>query len=233
MFSRYARRLRRVETNLRKERQMEGIAKAKAAGVYKGRPVSIDPAQVQQPKAEGMGPSQIAKQLGIASVWPEHGESHGYAAMVPLDGTQRTIPRFREHLRSLLMLFGLGRIQRGCLRVIEEYEAVGKRPTTVNIAAQVYRVRPNRLSEAQHVTTERALASLRQRGLVSGRQVVTVCPDGRKHFAHKQRLADAHTGPSGVASGHAMAAQTRKRLARWRQIERHSHLQTRGRTGMR
>src|SRR3982074_2835739 len=30
------------ETNLRKERQLEGIAKAKAAGVYKGRPVTID-----------------------------------------------------------------------------------------------------------------------------------------------------------------------------------------------
>ena len=54
------------ETNLRKERQLEGIAKAKAAGVYKGRPASIDPAQVQQLKAEGMGPSQIAKHLGIA-----------------------------------------------------------------------------------------------------------------------------------------------------------------------
>ena len=54
------------ETNLRKERQLEGIAKAKAAGVYKGRPASIDPAQIQQLKAEGMGPSQIAKQLGIA-----------------------------------------------------------------------------------------------------------------------------------------------------------------------
>jgi DNA invertase Pin-like site-specific DNA recombinase len=54
------------ETNLRKERQLEGIAKAKAAGVYKGRPASIDPMQIQQLKAEGMGPSQIAKQLGIA-----------------------------------------------------------------------------------------------------------------------------------------------------------------------
>jgi DNA invertase Pin-like site-specific DNA recombinase len=54
------------ETNLRKERQLEGIAKAKAAGVYKGRPASIDPAKIQQLKAEGMGPSQIAKQLGIA-----------------------------------------------------------------------------------------------------------------------------------------------------------------------
>jgi DNA invertase Pin-like site-specific DNA recombinase len=30
------------ETNLRRERQMEGIAKAKAAGVYRGRPPSID-----------------------------------------------------------------------------------------------------------------------------------------------------------------------------------------------
>jgi hypothetical protein len=29
------------ETNLRRERQLEGIAKAKAAGVYKGRPASI------------------------------------------------------------------------------------------------------------------------------------------------------------------------------------------------
>jgi DNA invertase Pin-like site-specific DNA recombinase len=29
------------ETNLRRERQLEGIAKAKAAGVYKGHPASI------------------------------------------------------------------------------------------------------------------------------------------------------------------------------------------------
>jgi DNA invertase Pin-like site-specific DNA recombinase len=30
------------ETNVRRERQLEGIAKAKAAGVYKGRQASID-----------------------------------------------------------------------------------------------------------------------------------------------------------------------------------------------
>ena len=35
------------ETNLRRERQLEGIAKAKAAGVYKGRKPSIDPDQVE------------------------------------------------------------------------------------------------------------------------------------------------------------------------------------------
>jgi len=54
------------ETNLRKERQMEGIAKAKAAGVYKGRPPSVDCAKVLQLKAEGWKPSQIAKKLKIS-----------------------------------------------------------------------------------------------------------------------------------------------------------------------
>jgi len=53
------------ETNLRRERQLEGIAKAKAAGVYKGRPVSIDGAQVRAMKAQGMGASEIATKLGI------------------------------------------------------------------------------------------------------------------------------------------------------------------------
>ena len=53
------------ETNLRKERQLEGIAKAKAAGVYKGRRPSVDVLQVRALKQEGIGPSAIAKTLGI------------------------------------------------------------------------------------------------------------------------------------------------------------------------
>jgi DNA invertase Pin-like site-specific DNA recombinase len=59
------------ETNLRRERQLEGIAKAKAAGVYKGRPASIDVTKVRQMKAKGMGASEIAKALkiGRASVY--------------------------------------------------------------------------------------------------------------------------------------------------------------------
>jgi DNA invertase Pin-like site-specific DNA recombinase len=47
------------------ERQREGIAKAKGAGRYKGRPVSIDAAQIRQLRAE-LGPEAIAKKLGIA-----------------------------------------------------------------------------------------------------------------------------------------------------------------------
>jgi DNA invertase Pin-like site-specific DNA recombinase len=59
------------EANLRRERQLEGIAKAKAAGVYKGRPPSIDPIRVRELKAEGLRPSDIAKRLkiGRASVY--------------------------------------------------------------------------------------------------------------------------------------------------------------------
>jgi len=49
----------------------EGIGKAKAAGVYKGRPASIDAAQVRAMKAQGLGASEIAKALKIdrASVY--------------------------------------------------------------------------------------------------------------------------------------------------------------------
>ncbi|WP_018698109.1 recombinase family protein [Amorphus coralli] len=59
------------ETNLRKERQLEGIAKAKARGVYKGRKPSIDTAEVARLKAEGLGATAIAERLGIgrASVY--------------------------------------------------------------------------------------------------------------------------------------------------------------------
>lgn len=59
------------ETDIRKERQMEGIAKAKAAGVYKGRKPSVDADRVKAMRAEGMGPSAIAAELGIgrASVY--------------------------------------------------------------------------------------------------------------------------------------------------------------------
>jgi DNA invertase Pin-like site-specific DNA recombinase len=59
------------ETNLRRERQSEGIAKAKAAGVYKGRPATIDIAAVKGLKGEGLGASAIARRLkiGRASVY--------------------------------------------------------------------------------------------------------------------------------------------------------------------
>jgi DNA invertase Pin-like site-specific DNA recombinase len=52
------------ETNLRRERQAEGIAKAKAAGVYKGRKRSVDPKVIAELKAQKVGATEIARQLG-------------------------------------------------------------------------------------------------------------------------------------------------------------------------
>lgn len=59
------------ETNLRRERQIEGIARAKSQGVYKGRPASIVPEAIVALRSEGLGPSEIARKLGIgrASVY--------------------------------------------------------------------------------------------------------------------------------------------------------------------
>ena len=54
------------ETNLRKERQLEGIAKAKSEGIYKGRKPSIDTAMVRRLQAEGIGATEIAARMGIA-----------------------------------------------------------------------------------------------------------------------------------------------------------------------
>lgn len=60
------------ETNLRRERQMEGIAAAKARGVYRGRKRSVDRTEVQRLRTtEQLGATEIARRLGIgrASVY--------------------------------------------------------------------------------------------------------------------------------------------------------------------
>jgi DNA invertase Pin-like site-specific DNA recombinase len=53
------------EREIMLERQREGIAKARAEGKYKGRPVSIRAEEVKH-LAETMGPAAIAKHLKIA-----------------------------------------------------------------------------------------------------------------------------------------------------------------------
>jgi DNA invertase Pin-like site-specific DNA recombinase len=60
------------ETSLRRERQLEGIAQAKARGVYRGRKPSVDMAEIRRLRQQdGLGPTAIARRLGIgrASVY--------------------------------------------------------------------------------------------------------------------------------------------------------------------
>jgi DNA invertase Pin-like site-specific DNA recombinase len=54
------------ETNLRRERQAEGIINAKLKGLYTGGKPRIDRLRVSTLAADGHGPSDIARTLGIS-----------------------------------------------------------------------------------------------------------------------------------------------------------------------
>ncbi|WP_417581361.1 recombinase family protein [Pelagibacterium sp.] len=54
------------ETDLRKERQLEGIAKAKAEGRYKGRPASVDGDAIRAALAAGDKPAVVARRFNVA-----------------------------------------------------------------------------------------------------------------------------------------------------------------------
>jgi DNA invertase Pin-like site-specific DNA recombinase len=65
------------ENDIRRERQREGIEKAKERGVYRGRPAKIGANEITGLAAEGLGATMIAKRLGIsrASVYRLSGSS--------------------------------------------------------------------------------------------------------------------------------------------------------------
>lgn len=56
------------ETNLRKERQAAGIAKAKAERpeAYKGKPASVDAQAIRNLLEAGMKPMEVARKLGVS-----------------------------------------------------------------------------------------------------------------------------------------------------------------------
>jgi DNA invertase Pin-like site-specific DNA recombinase len=54
------------ETDIRRERQLEGIALAKRKGVYKGGKPRLDRQRVKQLSSNGLGPAAIARELRMA-----------------------------------------------------------------------------------------------------------------------------------------------------------------------
>lgn len=54
------------ERSIMLERQREGIAKAKAAGKFKGRPASIDADEIRKKLAEGLSFRKTAQALGVS-----------------------------------------------------------------------------------------------------------------------------------------------------------------------
>jgi DNA invertase Pin-like site-specific DNA recombinase len=84
------------ETNLRRERQLEGIRAAKARGVYKGRKPSIDPAEVRRLReAEGWGPRRSRAGSGSAGL-PSTGCSAARAGVTPSPPPQERLARARR-----------------------------------------------------------------------------------------------------------------------------------------
>ncbi len=67
------------ERNLIRQRQREGIEKAKRAGKYRGRPTSIDRESVGQLLKSGLAPAKVARlaNIGIASVYRIRRELNG------------------------------------------------------------------------------------------------------------------------------------------------------------
>lgn len=54
------------ETDIRAERQRDGIEAAKAKGVYRGRKATVDAAAIKSALAAGERPAALAKRLGVA-----------------------------------------------------------------------------------------------------------------------------------------------------------------------
>lgn len=54
-----------VEYRFIKDRQLAGISAAKARGVYKGRKKKVKPDEIAALKAQGLGPTAIARQIGV------------------------------------------------------------------------------------------------------------------------------------------------------------------------
>lgn len=54
------------ETNLRRERQAEGIAAAKQRGAYRGRVPKIDMTVIQTKLSEGLSPTEISRDMGVS-----------------------------------------------------------------------------------------------------------------------------------------------------------------------
>jgi len=78
------------ETNLRRERQAEGIIAARRRGVYRGRPPKVDMDGIRARIAEGQSPTGIAREMGIS-----RGTVYRAKAAEPGGAAQKT-PEIRE-----------------------------------------------------------------------------------------------------------------------------------------
>ena len=82
------------ETNLRRERQAEGIAAARRRGAYRGRPPTIDMEEIRTRIAEGQSPTRIAREMAISrgTVYKAKAGEPGKAVHGPLESRDDPVP---------------------------------------------------------------------------------------------------------------------------------------------
>ena len=82
------------ETNLRRERQAEGIAAARRRGAYRGRPPTIDMEEIRTRIAEGQSPTRIAREMGISrgTVYKAKAGEPGKVVQGPLEIRKDPVP---------------------------------------------------------------------------------------------------------------------------------------------
>jgi DNA invertase Pin-like site-specific DNA recombinase len=87
------------DVNLRRERRLEGIVRARAEGRFAGRPATIDPVRIRKMRAQGIKPPVIAKALGIcrATVYRALGAS---LAFVDAEPALEAVPGATEASRA-------------------------------------------------------------------------------------------------------------------------------------
>lgn len=115
------------ETNLRRERQREGIEAAKAKGVYKrsGRRRSVDREEVRRLQASGMRLVDIARQLGC-------GRTSVYRALGLIENKNGAPLNFEDLsalLRNKLAGEGIGSLDTLLTVSDDELARIGLRPT--------------------------------------------------------------------------------------------------------
>jgi hypothetical protein len=119
---------------------------------------------------------------------------------------------------------GPGRVQWACLWIIRNYEEDGNWPTTYDIAAAVYQIKPNKrgvrkISDAQHVAIKRALGGLQRRGQIIGFRTGRARNDGDgrtelcHHWMTAKRAAEWIAEERKLAADRLLSGRARRRFA--------------------
>jgi DNA invertase Pin-like site-specific DNA recombinase len=128
------------DVNLRRERRLEGIVRARAEGRFAGRPATIDPVRIRKMRAQGIKPPS-SQRPSASAVRPFTGRSaRPSRSLMP----NRRWRRCRAPRRLAVPLLRDPQRERFCREVVEQYLAMPPSSAPVQAAYVAAGFRPNR-----------------------------------------------------------------------------------------